>query len=90
MAQAKEPHALSTVSRQSACVLCQQYVRHGVQAEAASLKAELLALRQHNLRSRALSTAGSDFASSDEEDGLGEAEEQLSEHSFVTRLRRSR
>ena len=85
----KQPHALNSASKQSAWNLYEN-VRHDVQAEAASLKAELLALRQHNLRSRALSTAGSDLASSDEDDGVGEVEEQLSEHSFVTRSRRSR
>ena len=43
------------------------------------MKADLLAVRQQHLRSRALSTAGSDFLSSDED--LEEEGEQLLEHS---------
>ena len=44
----------------------------------AALKADLLALRQQHLRSRALSTAGSDFFSSDEDAEEGERLQEIS------------
>lgn len=60
-----------------------------MQAEVAALKADLLALRQQHLQSRALSTAGSDFLSSDED--VEEEGEQLHEHSgFFRPSRQSR
>ena len=42
------------------------------------MKADLLALRQQHLRSRALSTAGSDFFSSDEDAEEGEQLQEIS------------
>lgn len=64
-------------------------IAHCMQAEAAALKADLLALRQQHLRSRALSVAGSDFLSSDE-DAEEEGEQLLEHSSFYRPSRQSR